>query len=265
MVLDRLEHPIVQAPMGGGASTPALAAAVAEAGGLGFLAAGYKTPDAVRSDIEALRALTSRPFGLNLFAPPAGPADRAAVAAFGATLRAESERAGVELGEPRHDDDGWEPKLALAESERVPLVTFTFGSPSAAVVERMHAAGAEVWVTVTSPAEARIARDAGADALVVQGVEAPPASGACTIGSSVRSRIDMVPRVLQGLLLVTGGAALMIARSRIRNSASTCPRRTPPRPSPCAVTSISRPSEHSATSSPARSTARARSCSTCAR
>jgi len=171
-ILERTELPIVQAPLAGGASTPALAAAVAEAGGLGFLAAGYKTPETVRGDLEALRALTSRPFGLNLFAPPAGPADRAAVAAFGATLRAESERAGVELGEPRHDDDGWEPKLALAESERVPLVTFTFGSPSAAVVERMHAAGAEVWVTVTSPAEARIARDAGADALVVQGVEA---------------------------------------------------------------------------------------------
>ena len=89
-----------------------------------------------------------------------------------ARLRGESERAGVALGEPRHDDDGWEAKLALAEAERLPLVTFTFGAPDAGVVERLHAAGAEVWVTVTSPAEARIARDAGADALVVQGVEA---------------------------------------------------------------------------------------------
>jgi nitronate monooxygenase len=60
----------------------------------------------------------------------------------------------------------------VAEAERVPLVTFTFGCPEPAVFDRMHAAGAEAWVTVTSPAEARIARDAGADALVVQGVEA---------------------------------------------------------------------------------------------
>ena len=60
----------------------------------------------------------------------------------------------------------------MAEAERVPLVTFTFGCPEPAVFDRMHAAGAEAWVTVTSPAEARIARDAGADALVVQGVEA---------------------------------------------------------------------------------------------
>ena len=171
-ILDTLALPIVQAPLAGGPSTPALAAAVSEAGGLGFLAAGYKAPDAVRADLEALRALTGRPFGLNVFMPPSGSADADAVAAFAGTLRGESERAGVALGEPRRDDDGWEAKLALAEAERVPVVSFTFGCPDAAVVERMHAAGAEAWVTVTSPAEARIARDAGADALVVQGVEA---------------------------------------------------------------------------------------------
>src|SRR3954451_11242629 len=166
-VLERLELPIVQAPLAGGASTPALAAAVCEAGGLGFLAAGYKTAEAVRADLETLRGLTARPFGLNIFAPPAGPADDEAVRTYAARLCDEGE-----LREPRHDDDGWESKLALAEAERLPLVTFTFGCPEAAVFDRMHAAGAEAWVTVTSPAEARIARDAGADALVVQGVEA---------------------------------------------------------------------------------------------
>jgi nitronate monooxygenase len=84
MVLDGLAHPIVQAPMGGGPSTPALAAAVAEAGGLGFLAAGYKPVEAVRADIEALRDLTDRPFGVNLFAPPGPAADD--VAPFAARL-----------------------------------------------------------------------------------------------------------------------------------------------------------------------------------
>jgi len=71
--LRELDHPIVQAPMGGGASTPALAAAVSEAGGLGFLAAGYKAPDAVRAEIEAVRGLTARPFGVNLFVPQPVP------------------------------------------------------------------------------------------------------------------------------------------------------------------------------------------------
>jgi nitronate monooxygenase len=171
-VLDGLEHPIVQAPLAGGPSNPALAGAVCEAGALGFLAAGYKTPDVVRGDVAALRGLTARPFGLNLFTPPAGPADPAAVAAFAERLRGERERAGVELGQARRDDDGWEEKLALAIEERIPVVSFTFGVPSADVVERLHAAGCEAWMTVTGPAEARLAREAGADVLVVQGVEA---------------------------------------------------------------------------------------------
>lgn len=166
-ILERLEFPIVQAPLAGGASTPVLAAAVCEAGGLGFLAAGYKTADAVRADLATLRGLTERPFGLNIFAPPGHAPDDEVVRAYAARLCDEGE-----LGEPRHDDDGWEDKLAVAEAERVPLVTFTFGCPEPAVFDRMHAAGTEAWVTVTSPAEARIARDAGADALVVQGVEA---------------------------------------------------------------------------------------------
>jgi nitronate monooxygenase len=163
-----LEHPIVQAPLGGGASTPALAAAVSGAGGLGFLAAGYKAADAVRADVEAVRAATDRPFGVNLFAPPQPVPDAAAVDRY---ARALAERYG-ETGAARHEDDGWEEKLALVAELRVPVVSFTFGCPEAAEVDRLHAAGAAVWATVTTPAEARVAAAAGADALVVQGVEA---------------------------------------------------------------------------------------------
>ena len=129
MILDELAHPIVQAPMGGGPSTPALAAAVAEAGGLGFLAAGYKPVEAVRADVEALRALTDRPFGINLFAPPVPAADD--VAPFAAELEGEAARYGVPVGEPRHDDDGWDAKLALVRELEVPVVSFTFGCPPA--------------------------------------------------------------------------------------------------------------------------------------
>ena len=160
-----LAHPIVQAPMGGGPSTPALAAAVAEAGGLGFLAAGYKTVDAVRADIDALRELTDRPFGVNLFAPP-GPAED--VRAFAGELAGEAERYGAPVGEPRHDDDGWDAKLDLMAELEVPVVSFTFGCPSPDVLARFP----EAWVTVTKPDEARTAAAAGATALVVQGVEA---------------------------------------------------------------------------------------------
>src|SRR3954467_14007270 len=99
-ILDGLPEPIVQAPMAGGATTPELVAAVSNAGGLGFLAAGYLSANALAERIAATRALTERPFGVNLFVP--GPRTPPEVyAAYVAGLEAE----GLPVGEPRYDDD----------------------------------------------------------------------------------------------------------------------------------------------------------------
>lgn len=210
-VLDRLEHPIVQAPLAGGPSTPALAGAVSEAGGLGFLAAGYKPVEAVRADLEALRRLTARPFGLNVFVPPSEPWDPGAVRAYATTLAPEAERRGVALGEPRRDDDGWEEKLGLARSERVPVVSFTFGCPPPEAIAGLRAAGAEVWVTVTTPAEARLARDAGADALVVQGAEAGGHRGGFDDADGAElgllAALQLIGATVDRPLIATGGLA----------------------------------------------------------
>ena len=137
--------------MAGGPSTPALAAAVSEAGGLGFLAAGYRSHGAVRDDIRAVRAETGAPFGLNIFAAPTTRVDPEALAAYAETLLDEAERFGVALGEPRFDDDGWHDKLELAIAEHVAVVSFAFGCPPRADVARLQAAGIDVWVTITDP------------------------------------------------------------------------------------------------------------------
>jgi nitronate monooxygenase len=171
-MLDRLEVPIVQAPLAGGPSTPALAAAVSGAGGLGFLAAGYQAPDAVARDLAAARAATSGPVGVNVFAPSGRPADPGTVAAYVDDVRPEFAAAGVAPGEPRFDDDRFAEKVDLLVSDPVAVVSFTFGCPPAATIGALRAAGSAVWVTVTTAGEAREATAAGADALVVQGVEA---------------------------------------------------------------------------------------------
>jgi nitronate monooxygenase len=167
-----LELPIVHAPMAGGASTPQLAAAVSEAGGLGFLAAGYKTADVVGADIRAVREQTGRAFGLNVFSPPGAEAPSQTVSAYAETLAGDARRYGVALGEPRFDDDGYEAKLELALYERIPVVSFTFGCPRPEVVAALQAQDSAVWVTVTNTSEAAEADAAGADALVAQGTEA---------------------------------------------------------------------------------------------
>ena len=158
--------------MAGGPSTPALAIAVCQAGGLGVLAAGYKKANAVREEIHEVRAATDAPFGVNLFVPAAEPADPAALTAYLDELATEAERQGAALGQPRFDDDDWEAKLTLVCAERPAVVSFTFGCPAAEVCERLHGAGISAWVTTTNVAEARAAHAAGADRLIVQGTEA---------------------------------------------------------------------------------------------
>ncbi|HKU44037.1 MAG TPA: nitronate monooxygenase [Polyangiales bacterium] len=165
-------QPIVQAPMAGGPSTPELTAAVSEAGGFGFLAAGYKSVAAVEAELARTRQLTQRPFGLNLFVPTPPPADPAALQRYLARIAPEAERYGVQLGAASHDDDAWADKLELALRLRPAVLSFAFGCPEPALLERLRRAGIASWITVTEPAEAERAEAAGADALVVQGVEA---------------------------------------------------------------------------------------------
>lgn len=157
--------------MAGGPSTPRLAAAVSDAGGLGFLAAGYKTPEAMRADVAATRALTSRPFGMNLFMPSLDEPDPAAVAAYRDRLAPEAARLGVAPGTPSAArDDAYEAKVTALLDAPPAFVSFTFGCPSPQVVRAFKNRGAVVVVTVTSVDEAR--RSSAADALCLQGAEA---------------------------------------------------------------------------------------------
>jgi nitronate monooxygenase len=94
------------------------------------------------------------------------------LATYASELQAEAGRFGAEVGAPRHDDDWLQAKLELVMEEAVEIVSFTFGCPDRSVVAKLHEHGCQAWVTVTSPDEATRARDAGADALVVQGFEA---------------------------------------------------------------------------------------------
>ena len=157
--------------MAGGPSTPELAAAVDRGGGLGFLAAGYLTPSRLAQDIATLRGLATERFGVNVFTGAGAAADPAVVGAYARRLEAIAQRAGVPLGEARFDDDAFSEKVALLCEQPVAVVSFTFGAPPREAVDALHAAGSEVWLTVTSPAEALASAQLGADALVVQGVE----------------------------------------------------------------------------------------------
>lgn len=170
--LESLALPVIQAPMAGGPSTPQLAAAVSQGGGLGFVAAGYKTAAAMRAEIEAVRSRTDRPFGVNLFVPQASAISPETLQQYAESLAPDAERFGVSLGEPRHDDDGWDQKLEAVLELAPAVVSFTFDFPESSVVEELQQRGVYVIATVTDRDEALRALAAGADALCVQGPEA---------------------------------------------------------------------------------------------
>lgn len=207
-----LSHPIVQAPLAGGPSTLELAAAVSGAGGLGFLASGYLTTQAVGEGIDALRALTDALFGVNLFSISEAPVDRGRLRAYARELEREASRRGAQLGEPRFEDDEFAAKLELMIERSVPIVSFTFGCPPAEAIERLHRSGASAWVTVTEVSEALAAAAAGADVLVAQGVEAGGHRGtfADTDGTgelSVLALLRLIARECRLPLVAAGGIA----------------------------------------------------------
>jgi len=234
MLLRTLETGVVGAPMAGGPTTPELAAAVSDAGGLGFLAGGYLSAEQLAAHIADVWDATSRPFGVNLFVPgaantyAAGPgrlagADReAAVTAYRERLGDAAATVGVAPGEPRPDDtDDWERKVDLVLRERVPVVSFTFGLPGRAVVGALQRAGIETVATVTDVDEAEAAVEVGVDALCVQGpdggghrgtldeVKAPDSTDLVDLVAAVRARCELP-------VVAAGGIATPERASEVR-------------------------------------------------
>ncbi|MFI2190731.1 nitronate monooxygenase [Streptomyces sioyaensis] len=212
---DLCRYPIVQAPMAGGGSGPELAAAVCGAGGLGFLAAGYKTADGMYQEIKQLRSLTDRPFGVNLFMPQPSLADGSVVDVYREQLAGEATWYETELGDTDGPvDDGYEAKLAILREDPVPVVSFTFGCPSRAVLDSFAQVGTYTVVTVTTAAEAQAAQWSGADAVCVQGVEAgghqgthrdDPHADGTGAGLGLLALLGQVCEVVQIPVIAAGG------------------------------------------------------------
>jgi len=197
---DLLRRRIVVAPMAGGPTTADLVIAAGRAGALAFLAAGYKTPEAMAAEITAVRAATAEPFGVNVFVPGAPYRDAAALAGYLGTL-------GPGLGDASWDDDGFDGKIAALLADPPAVTSFTFGCPPPGVIRALQDAGSAVAVTVTSPGEARLAAEAGADAVCVQGYEAGAHRG--TFGN------DDAPGRDRGLLSLIGEVAAVTGLPQI--------------------------------------------------
>ncbi|MFC9332588.1 NAD(P)H-dependent flavin oxidoreductase [Arthrobacter sp. NPDC057009] len=217
MPLAEIDTRIIAAPMAGGTSTPGFVTAVHRAGGLGFLAAGYKSAGAVSAEIRSCRDAGIR-FGVNVFVPdPAqlnpSPDAVARLEKYRSSLGQDAARYDVTLPPlVLDDDDAWQAKIDVLLQDPVELVSFAFGLPDSPVVQALRKAGSAVLATVTSRAEAELAAERGVDGLVVQHSSAGAHSGAflpaAKQGGMPASTADLIREVRAAvdLPLIAAGA-----------------------------------------------------------
>lgn len=201
------------APMGGEAACAPLVASVCNAGGLGWLGGAYMAPAKLAQTIDAIRASTSQPFGVNLFCPQPWARDAQREAVFAAALAPFHAALGLPPpAVPAQCEEDFEAQLAVLIERRVPWVGFTFGDPGAGRVAALHAAGAQVVGTATNVPEALQLAASGCDVLVAQGAEAGAHRGSF-LGprdAGLIGTLALVPQVVDAVavpVVAAGGIA----------------------------------------------------------
>ncbi|MGQ0629474.1 MAG: NAD(P)H-dependent flavin oxidoreductase [Sporichthyaceae bacterium] len=197
-----IDLPLVQAPMAGGYSTPALVAAVSNAGGLGSLAGAGRSPAQLRDDVAATRALTARPFAVNLFAPLPPPRPD--------HLQSWAELTAMPLPTPVPGPDFAAQLAALVELE-VPILSWTFGNPD---LPQLPDSVVRIG-TATNVDEARALQAAGAHVVIAQGFEAGGHRGAFLAPpeESMTGTLALVPQILDAVTIpVVAAGGIMDGR-----------------------------------------------------
>jgi nitronate monooxygenase len=203
--------PVIQAPLAGGGDTPALVAAVCNAGALGFIGAAYLSPAQIREAAREVQARTTKPFGINLFAPAKpteappdpGPALQKVAPFF------------AEIGLPPPSmpgsaGDSFEEQLAAALKTGASFFSFTFGVLSERAIEAIKSHGMFLIGTATTVEEALTLEKAGVDAVVAQGSEAGGHRGTFStdFSTALIGTMSLVPQVADAVripVIASGG------------------------------------------------------------
>ncbi|WNG31224.1 nitronate monooxygenase [Cystobacter fuscus] len=207
-----VEHPIIQAPMSGGATTPELVAAASNAGGLGSSAVAYLKPEDIVKHSRRVRELTDRPFAINLFAPLPPPAE-AAPDRMLAVLAGYHAQLGLAPPQPpAYPLPPFEEQVDAVAESGARVFSFTFGVPPAGVLARLKARGMVLAGTATTVREAKLLEAAGVDAIIAQGSEAGGHRGtfAGPVEKALVGTMALVPQMVDavGLPVIASGGLM---------------------------------------------------------
>ena len=207
-----IEHPIIQAPMAGGATTPALVRAVCDAGALGFIGAAYLAPKQILEQARAVRARTKRPFGINLFVPvPSAPPPSSVQPALDALAPYHAELGLPAPAIPSHPIQDFDEQLAAAVESGAAVFSFTFGLLPERAMNAVRSRGMLVLGTATTVEEAIALDRSGVDAIVAQGSEAGAhrgTFGAAPFEAAMIGTMALVPQVVDAVrvpVIASGG------------------------------------------------------------
>ena len=209
-----IDLPIIQAPMAG-VQGSAMAIAVSNAGGLGSLPCAMLTPDALRGELQAITAQTTRPYNLNFFCHTPPVPDAAREAAWRAALAPYYAEFGIDPGSVPAGG-GRAPFTAeaadLLEGFKPPVVSFHFGLPSPDLLARVKGWGAKVLASATTVEEARWLEAHGVDAVIAQGLEAGGHRG-IFLGDDLTTQVGtmaLLPQIVRAVrvpVIAAGGIA----------------------------------------------------------
>ncbi|WP_281975370.1 NAD(P)H-dependent flavin oxidoreductase [Halobacillus litoralis] len=193
-----IEHPIIQAGMAGGVTTPELVTTVSNAGGLGTLGAGYMAPEAIRDSIQKIKHLTRSPFGVNVFVPEFPQATKNEIRRVNELLEPFRNELGINAeSKPQVDEKLFEKQIMVIKEQQVPVCSFTFGIPDQDIIKDLKNEGIVLIGTATTVEEAVLNEQSGMDVVVAQGSEAGGHRGTFS-GSSSKSMIgtmSLIPQV----------------------------------------------------------------------
>jgi len=207
----KLAHPVIQAPLAGGGDTPELVASVSNAGALGFVGAAYLTPEQIIATAAAVRARTSRPFGINLFAPLPPSESRGRPQAMLARLEPYFTELGLPTPSlPKSTPAPFPEQLAAALESGASVFSFTFGELPASAMEAIKALNMFLIGTATTVEEAIALERSGVDAVVAQGSEAGGHRGTFRgdFASGMVGGISLVPQMVDAVqipVIASGG------------------------------------------------------------